>query len=628
MKKNIVVVGAGFAGVAATRRLAKKYKKDPDIHITLIDRHSFLTYMTELHEVAGGRVEPEAIKYDLKKLFGRLKNVHLVTDKVTHIDHEQQEITTEHGAYPYDYLVLAFGGEANDFGVKGVKDHGFTLWSIEAAERVREHIIDMVYAAAREHDENKRRALLSFLVCGAGFTGVEMAGELFEWLPILAKEHKIDPAEISYHLVEAAPGILNTVTEAEQTRAMRFMEKNGVQVSLGDGIVAVEEDKVILASGKEIPTYTTIWTAGVQANQEAADWGFERARAGRIVVDEYMKAEGLNNVYIAGDMVYYEDPANDGKLMPQIVQAAEQTGDIAAKSIIAEISGGDKEVFKGKYDGNMVSIGSVYGVARLYDKYSVQGFIAMAVKHAANIKYFLSIGSWYYAWMYILHEILHVKNRRNIFKGHLSTQGNMAWLLLLRVFYGSMWLIEGLKKVFGAFGAESWFGDQLMMPFDWVKMVDTTSAASEAGAETVEATTEAAKQIFSLNYTYGEEPMLVFDKMPHWFESLMKFFVPNYDVAMFMQKFMSVLELGIGILLIVGLFTWLVSAGTVVLVVMFCLSGMFVWVNMWFIPVAIALMAGSGHAFGLDHYLMPWLQDRLSQWWFGQSKHTYQESVR
>lgn len=284
----------------------------------------------------------------------------------------------------------------------------------------------MVYAAAREHDENKRRALLSFLVCGAGFTGVEMVGELFEWLPILAMEHKIDPAEISYHLVEAAPGILNTVTEAEQTRAMRFMEKNGVQVSLGDGIVAVEEDKVILASGKEIPTYTTIWTAGVQANQEAADWGFERARAGRIVVDEYMKAEGLNNVYIGGDMVYFEDPANDGKLMPQIVQAAEQTGDIAAKSIIAEISGGDKEVFKGKYDGNMVSIGSVYGVARLYDKYSVQGFIAMAVKHAANIKYFLSIGSWYYAWMYILHEILHVKNRRNIFKGHLSTQGNMA----------------------------------------------------------------------------------------------------------------------------------------------------------------------------------------------------------
>ena len=349
MTKNIVIVGAGFAGVAAARKLAKKYKSDLNINITLIDRHSYLTYMTELHEVAGGRVEPDAIKYDLKKLFGRLKNVKLVTDKVTHLDHENQKVTTEHGEYAYDYLVLAFGGEANDFGVQGVKEHGFTLWSMEAAERVREHIIDMVYKAAREHDESKRRALLSFLVCGAGFTGVEMIGELFEWLPILAKEHKLNLDEISYHLVEAAPGILNTVTEKEQTRATRFMEKNGVQISLGDGIVAVEEDKVILASGKEIPTYTTIWTAGVQANQEAADWGFERARAGRIVVDEFMQAKGLKNVYVAGDMVYYEDPVNEGQLMPQIVQAAEQTGDIAATSIISEISGTEKEAFKGKY---------------------------------------------------------------------------------------------------------------------------------------------------------------------------------------------------------------------------------------------------------------------------------------
>ena len=275
----------------------------------------------------------------------------------------------------------------------------------------------------------------------------------------------------------------------------------------------------------------------------------------------------------------------------------------------------------------MVSIGSVYGVARLYDKYSVQGFVAMAIKHAANIKYFLSIGSWYYAWMYILHEIFNIKHRRNIFKGHLSTQGNMAWLIPLRLFYGAMWLVEGLKKVFGAFGAESWFGDTLMMPFDWVKVADTTSAASaEAGAEATGAVAEMAQQIFSLNYTYGEEPMLVFDKMPDWFEAIMKVLVPNHEVAMFMQKLMSVVELGIGILLIVGLFTWLVSASTVVLVVMFCLSGMFVWVNMWFIPAAVALMAGAGHAFGLDHYVIPWLQDKLTNWWFGKSKHIYNEA--
>lgn len=631
MSKDIIVVGAGFAGLAAARKLGKKYKRDSSVNITLIDRHSYLTYMTELHEVAGGRVEPDAIKYDLKKLFGRLKNVNLVTDNVVNIDYDTQHVVAEHGTYHYDYIVLAMGGEANDFGVTGVKEHGLSLWSMEAAERVREHIIDSVYKAAREHDEAKRRALLSFIVCGAGFTGVEMVGELIEWLPILAKEHKLNPEEISFHLVEAAPNILNTLTKKEEERAIRYLEKKGVQISLGDGIVEVKENEVVLASGKQIPSYTTIWTAGVQANQELADWNLERARAGRLVVDEHMKAKDKDNVYVAGDLVYFEDPANDGKLMPQIVQAAEQTGDIAATSIISEISGTEKEAFRGKYDGNMVSIGSKYSVSRLYDKYSVQGLLSTFVKHAANVKYFVSIGSFYYAWMYIVHEILNMKNRRTMLSGHSSTQGNVAWALPMRLFYGAMWLVEGLKKCFGMFGAESWFGDDLKMPFDWVKAADVASAASDADATSAasgaaETTAEAVKSVFSLNYVYGEEPMLVFEKMPDWFKSIMEIFVPNYDVAMFMQKFMSVVELLIGVALILGIFTWLVSAVTIPLVVVFCLSGMFVWVNMWFIPAALAIMNGAGHSLGLDHYIMPWLKDKLGDWWFGKSKHIYNEA--
>src|SRR5699024_8768556 len=128
--KNIVVVGAGFAGVAATKKLAKRFKKNPDVKITLIDRHSYQTYMTELHEVAGGRVEPEAIQYDLQRLFCRLKNVTLVTDNVTKIDHDKKMVITENGVFPFDQLVLGMGGEPNDFGTPGVKEHAFTLWSM------------------------------------------------------------------------------------------------------------------------------------------------------------------------------------------------------------------------------------------------------------------------------------------------------------------------------------------------------------------------------------------------------------------------------------------------------------------------------------------------------------------
>lgn len=623
MAKEIVIVGAGFAGVAAARKLGKKYKKDKTVNITLIDRHSYLTYMTELHEIAGGRLEPDAIKYDLRRIFHRLNNVKLVTDNVSEIDHDNNVVIGEQNNYKFDYLVLAVGAEPNDFGIDGVKENGFTLWSMEDAERVREHIIDMVYKAAREHDPVKRRALLSFLVCGGGFTGVEMIGELVEWLPILAEEHKLNPDEISFHLVEAAPKILNTVTEKEQERAMKYMRKKGIDITLGDGIAKIAEDHIELASGKKIDTYTSIWTAGIKANTDASEWGVEQARAGRLVADQYMQAKGYDNVFVAGDLVYYEDPTNNNMPTPQIVQAAELTGDVAATSIISEISGTEKEEFEGKYDGNMVSIGSTYGVAYLYDKYSVQGFIAMFIKHAANVIYFLSIGSFYYAWLYVRHEFFTIKHKRNIFRGHLSAHGNILWSVPLRLFYGAMWLVEGLKKTFGMFGGQSWFEDEVVFPFPWLQE-EVTSAASATETEEV---VEVAKQIFSLNYVYGEEPMLVFDEMPGWFASIMEFMMPNQDVALFMQKMMSLVELGIGLALIAGLFTFLVSGLTVVLVAMFCLSGMFVWVNMWFIPAAIALMMGAGRAFGLDYYVMPWLGKLFDGWIWGKPKHIYTDNI-
>ena len=121
--------------------------------------------------------------------------------------------------------------------------------------------------------------------------------------------------------------------------------------------------------------------------------------------------------------------------------------------------------------------------------------------------------------------------------------------------------------------------------------------------------------------------MLVFDEMPGWFASIMEFMMPNQDVALFMQKMMSLVELGIGLALIAGLFTFLVSGLTVVLVAMFCLSGMFVWVNMWFIPAAIALMMGAGRAFGLDYYVMPWLGKLFDGWIWGKPKHIYTDNI-
>ena len=630
--KNIVVVGAGYSGVSATKFLAKKLKKDNDVQITLIDRHSYHTMMTELHEVAGGRVEPVAIQYDLQRLFARQKNVQLVTDTVTGIDKENKIVTTKLGSYAFDYLILGMGGEPNDFGTPGVKEHGFTLWSFEDSVRIREHILKTVAKAAIEPDAAVRRALLTFVVCGSGFTGIEMIGELVDWKARLAKEYKLDPSEFSLKVVEAMPTILNMLGRNDAAKAERYLKEQNVELVLNAPIIEVAADHIKLKDGSMVPTHTLIWTAGVKGTTDAADFGLEVARGNRLVANEYMEAKGYeeNNIYIIGDLVFYEEFPNTPT--PQIVQAAEQTGHTAAANIVADIKGGEKHKFKGNYQGFMVSIGAKWGVANLFNKIHLSGFLAIVMKHIVNLKYFFDIRSGYYMFQYMMHEFFHIKDDRNVTRGHSSRYGNVLWSVPLRVFYGLVWFIEAAKKIVGEgswlkpgtwFGEGSWFTGNSVFPWTW-DYVDAASAASDAtsaasgAGETVEA---AAK--FGLSYAYGETPMAVLDSAPEWFSNIMKIMMPNMEVAMFFQKMMVFVEIGIALALMAGLFTWLMSASTIALVVTFCLSGMFFWVNIWFIPVAFALMNGSGRAVGLDRWVIPWLQKTLGKWWYGTPKSMY-----
>lgn len=642
-KTNIVVVGAGYAGVAATKFMAKKFKKDPNVAITLIDRHSYHTMMTELHEVAGGRVEPDAIQYDLQRLFARKKNVQLVTDTVTAIDKEKKVVKTKLGNYPFDYVVLGMGGEPNDFGTPGVKENGFTLWSFENAVKIREHIEKTVAKAAIEPDAAVRKAMLTFVVCGSGFTGIEMIGELIDWKDRLAKDYKLDPSEFSLKVVEAMPTILNMLDRNDAAKAERYLKKKNVDLVLNAPIVEVAKDHIQLKDGSVIPTHTLIWTAGVKATSDAADFGLEAARGNRLIANEYMEAKGYEdkNIYVIGDLVYYEEFPNTPT--PQIVQAAEQTGHTAAANIVASVKGSEKHKFKGNYQGFMVSVGSKWGVANLFDKIHLSGFLAIIMKHVVNLKYFFDIRSGYYMFQYLMHEFFHIKDDRNVTRGHSSRYGNVLWSVPLRVFYGLVWFIEAFKKIVGDgqwlkpgtwFGEGSWFTGNSVFPWTWdyQSVADVASGASQAAEATsgasgagATATAETATQVahFGLSYAYGEQPMAVIEKSPDWFMSIMKFIMPNMEVAMFFQKMMVFVEIGIALALMAGLFTWLFSATTIVLVLTFCMSGMFYWTNIWFLPVAFALMNGSGRAVGLDRWVIPWLQNTLGRWWYGKPKSMY-----
>ena len=227
--------------------------------------------------------------------------------------------------------------------------------------------------------------MLTFAVCGSGFTGIEMVGELIEWKTRLAKDYKLDEEEFTLYVIEAAPTILNTLDRGDANKAEAYLVKKGVKILKSAPIVEVKAESILLKSGEEVPTHTLIWTAGVKANSDTKDYGMSTGRAGRLKVNEYMEADGLQNTYVVGDLALFEDEY--GKPTPQIVEAAEQTGATAAKNIISEISGGEKTPFEGKYHGTMVSIGARYGVANVGGMH-LSGWFANFVKHMVNILLF------------------------------------------------------------------------------------------------------------------------------------------------------------------------------------------------------------------------------------------------
>ena len=622
-KNKILVLGAGYGGVHAAKKLAKKYKKNDDVEITLIDRNQFHTLMTELHEVAGGRVHPESVQVELCKIFGKSK-VKIVTDFIEKVDTDNKIVKTTNGEYSYDYLVIGTGSEPAFFGVPGVKENGFTLWSFEDALKIRHHIEDMFAKASLERNASKRKEMLTFIVAGSGFTGIEMAGELLEWKSRLAREYNVDETEVTLKVVEAMGTILNMLDRKQADKAEKYMVKHGIEILKNSPIVEVSEDKITLKGGEEINTRTLIWTCGIQGNQDAKEYGLETARAGRLQTNEYMQAVGKKDGFVVGDMAYFEEEA--GKGTPQIVEAAEQTANTAVKNIIASIENKEMQKFQGKYHGFMVSIGGRYCVANL-SGIKLSGFFAMIMKHLVNMYYLWGVNNINAVYNYLQHEFFTMEDRRSVMRGHLSSKGNRLWLVPLRLYIGCLWLIEGIKKLLGEstwdkmwdansikgffnsiqIGADSWTkAGNVKMPFTWLQ--DATSGASAAGGAG-EAATEWATPIFK--------------EIPGWYSSIMEIMMPNPEVAVWFQRIVVLMEIGMGLCLIAGLFTFIWGAVSVVMPINFILCAMAGWDILWYVFGSIALMSGAGRTFGLDYYIMPWITKMVDNFWHGKKKPVY-----
>jgi NADH dehydrogenase len=625
-RNKIVVLGAGYGGVQTAKRLAKKYKKNNDVEITLIDKNPYHTLMTELHEVAGGRVHPESVQVELAKIFGKTK-VNVVIDYIEEVNTDKKVVKTTNEKYEYDYLVIGTGSEPAFFGVPGVKENGFTLWSFEDALRIREHIQEMFAKASIEKNANKRKEMLTFVVAGSGFTGIEMAGELLEWKSVLANKYNVDESEVTLKVVEAMGTILNMLDRDQADKAERYMTKHGMEILKNSPIVEVTKNEVILKNGNKIKTNTLIWTCGIQGNQEAKEYGLETARAGRLQTNEYMQAVGKENVFVVGDMAYYEE--EKGKGTPQIVEAAIQTADTVVNNIVASIEDKEMVKFQGKYHGFMVSIGGRYCVANLMGM-KLSGFFAMLMKHLVNLHYLWGVNNIHACYSYLQHEFFNMEHKRSFVRGHLSSKANRLWLVPLRIYIGVLWFIEGFKKLVGdavwekmwnfdgtgffnkiKIGDDSWVkAGNVKMPFEWLQ--DAASGASDAASgasQAAEAATEWATPIIS--------------KIPGWYAAIMEIMMPNPEVAVWFQRIVVFLEIGMGLALIAGLFTFLASVASAGMVVNFILCAMAGWDILWYFFGSIALMGGAGRTLGLDYWVIPWISKFADNFWHGKRQPMY-----
>lgn len=653
-KKKIVVAGAGYAGVLTAKKIAKRVKRrrlSDQVEITIIDKNPFHTMLTELHEVAAWRVEEDSIKISLERVFAG-RDVNVVMDTIKSVDYDNKQVICAGKTFTYDYFVLATGSQPIFFGVEGAKENAFTLWSYEDAVILREHIMNMFRQAAHETDLAKKRTLLTFVVVGCGFTGVEMAGELSELVPSLCDRFEIDPSLVTMINMDMLGKVCNILPDHLSAKVQRRLEKKHVQVLLGANTSSIGSDYMeykLKDEVKRIPTNTVIWTAGVESSDLSKNSSEKLGPSarGRIQTDSHLRAKNYQNVYVGGDNIFFI-PEGEKNPVPQMVENCEACADTIAHNLLCDLTGSGKlEEYAPKFHGVMVCIGGRYGVAHVGAPGKFIGlpsFLAMLSKHFINVIYFIQVLGWNKVMSYIRHEFFTIRNCRSFLGGHFSNRSPTFLLVPLRVFLGFYWFYEGIVKVgqgwlktpklTGFFQGANRFYQNILnaaagLPVDATSGAsDAVSAASDAVSAASDAVSAASGAVSSAASSFGKV-LLNFDlfnqirfilinagdyafKIQVALVDLIinNLVLPFSGMQMTFQIVIVIGEILIGLALMGGLFTTLAAAFSLLLQCMFLTSTGLYMSSWWMMFAGFAMLFSGGRVLSLDYYVMPWLKKK------------------
>ena len=371
---HVVIIGAGFGGLEA----AKKLKKAA-VQITLIDRHNYHLFQPLLYQVAIAGLSPVQIAHPVRAIFRRQKNLEFLMGEVTHIDFKARQVVTEHKTLEYDYLILAAGSRTNFFGMESIEENGHQMKNISSAVETRNHLLKMFERASRESDENIRRALLTFVVVGGGPTGVESAGALSELIDlVLTKDYPhLNLRDARVILVEASNHLMpNVYPRNLQAATLKLLRKKRVSVRLKVKVTGFDGERVTFENSDPILTKTVIWTAGVRAAELVDALNTEKKAGGRILVKPTLQLPGYPEVYVIGDAAYLED--ENGQPLSLLATVAQQEAKHAAENISRELHERPPKSFTYKDPGLLATIGRNAAVAHLWGV-SFSGFPAWVI---------------------------------------------------------------------------------------------------------------------------------------------------------------------------------------------------------------------------------------------------------
>ncbi|CAG7616733.1 NADH dehydrogenase-like protein [Paenibacillus solanacearum] len=380
---RIVILGAGYGGIVTALRLQKQLNYN-EADVTLVNKHDYHYITTHLHMPAAGTDKPDNARVSITKLIDEFK-IDFVKSTAVQIRTQDQKIVLEEGTLSYDYLVIGLGGEPETFGIPGLKEHALNIRSINSVRYIREHI---EYQFAKFKREPSRTELLTFIVGGAGFTGIEFVGELADRMPELCKEFDVDPALVKIYNIEAAPTALPGFDPELVEYAMNVLRNKGVTFKIATAIKECTPDGVTLATGEEIKSATVIWTGGVRGNHMLEEAGFETMR-GRIKVEDDLRAPGHDNIYVLGDCSIVMSP--EGRPYPPTAQISMQQAEVCGHNLISQIRGADLKKFEYKPKGTVASLGRGEAIGIVGSR-KIKGGVASAMKKIIDLRYLYIIG--------------------------------------------------------------------------------------------------------------------------------------------------------------------------------------------------------------------------------------------